>query len=113
MSHHSSTSSSKTLVSFPKPTRAFWLALLLVVIARTLIALSGDKLNLYRSNTRDGSFVYIENYEIGQLKKAPRVVLMGSSRMRYGLMEDVFAERAVFLLMKLLILEHQTECRWM
>ena len=92
MSHRSSISNSRTLVSFPKPTKAFLLGLVLVAAVRVVIGMNSERLNYFRSNTRDSSFMYIEHFLIGGLKKPPRVVLLGSSRMRYGLLEDVFAE---------------------
>lgn len=66
----------------------------MVLLVRLALGAASEKTRYFRGRTRHSSFLFIEDNVIRGLQKSPRVLLMGSSRMRYGLHEADFAELA-------------------
>lgn len=93
MSSRSSIFSFETLAERPAPTRAFLLALVLVVLARVALGVAGDRMLAIPGETADTRFFDVER-RIRDLGMQPRVVLMGSSFAYYDLHEGVFAQAA-------------------
>jgi len=93
MSYRSSIFSFSTLAGSPRPTRAFLLALLVVLAARAGLGLAGDRMLAVPGQTADRRFFAIED-RIRHFKLRPRVLLMGSSFSYYGLHAPTFAETA-------------------
>lgn len=83
-----------TLTERPRMTRAALLAVGLVLGGRILLGAASERTELFRGNTRDNSYVNIEQRVIRRRSARPRVLLIGSSRMRYGVPEKDFAELA-------------------
>ena len=81
----------RTLQSGLRPARAVWLGLAIVLAARLAVGLAGVRTRVFRGPSRDPAFLNMELKVIGDHLR-PRMLLMGSSRTRYGLHEaDVAA----------------------
>ena len=84
MEHRSSTSSSSCLDSGAlKPGPAFWVALLVVVVVRFLLAPLRDVPDY--DNADFSRFVAVKRHEIDKRTSAPLIVFAGSSRTQYGI----------------------------
>ena len=82
----------RTLTERVRPTRAFLVACVMVLVARLGLTAWSDDLDLFRGNTRDSSFLNIERNVVRARGAKPLILLAGSSRMRYGIPETFFAE---------------------
>ena len=90
MSYRSSIFSFSTLAGSPWPTRAFLLALVIVVAVRVALGLLGDRMTAIPGETADRRFFGVED-RIRYYDLQSRVLLMGSSFCYYGLHAPTFA----------------------
>ena len=93
MSSRSSIFSFEAVPERVRPTKAFVLALVLVIGVRVALGLAGDAMVAIPGETADGRFFGVEG-RIRVLDLQPRVILMGSSFAHYALYGPAFADAA-------------------
>ena len=94
MFRSSSIFSFDTLTALPRPTRSFWLAVGICVALRLLMAAAGDRLEHIPAHCTNRRLMYLEQTLVRANPTPPKILLMGSSLMRYGLIEDQVAAAA-------------------
>lgn len=94
MFRSSSIFSFDTLTALPRPTRSFWLAAGICVALRLLMAAAGDRLERIPAHCTNHRLMYLEQTLVRDNPTPPKVLMMGSSLMRYGLIEDQVAAAA-------------------
>lgn len=90
MSFRSSIFSSETLAEGPRPTRAFVLALAIVVLARLALGMGSEAMMVIPAESADTRFFDVEQ-RVRRANIRPRVLLMGTSFAYYGLHGATFA----------------------
>ena len=94
MFRSSSIFSFDTLAGLPRLTRSFWLAAGICLTLRLLMAAAGDQLERIPAHCTNRRLMYLEQTLVRANPTPPKVLLMGSSLMRYGLIEDQVAAAA-------------------
>src|SRR6476660_2782421 len=83
-----------TLAALPRPTRAFALTVALCAGVRLLLGVMSDRLDLIPAPATKTRLVSLEQNLIRKARASPKILLMGSSLTRYGLLEDRIAAAA-------------------
>lgn len=92
MQQGSSIFSFDTLTAWPRPTRAFALTIALCAALRIALGLMADRLDLIPAPATKTRLLTLEQRLIRQPRSSPRILLIGSSLTRYGLLEDRIAD---------------------
>jgi hypothetical protein len=83
-----------TLTALPRPTRSFALTLTICAALRITLGMMSDRLDLVPAPATKTRLVSLEQRLIRHAHATPKILLIGSSLTRYGLLEDPIAAAA-------------------
>jgi len=83
-----------TLAGLPRPTRSLWLTLVICVAFRCVLFIEADALESIPAPAMNRRYEYLERVHIRAAKSAPKILLMGNSLIRSGLLEEQIAQDA-------------------
>jgi hypothetical protein len=83
-----------TLARLPRPTRSLWLTLAICLAFRALLLAGAKALEHIPAPAMNMRYEYLERVHVRGAEPSPRILLMGNSLMRYGLLEEHLAAAA-------------------
>lgn len=83
-----------TLTGLPRVTRSLWLTLAICLAFRCLLFLGATRLQNIPAPAMNRRYEYLERVHIRTAKATPKILLMGNSLVRYGLLEEQLAKAA-------------------